>query len=246
MSQSCREEQPRSCLRAPKWIQLSSVVLRLWRARHIRLRRPHDAVSPRRRGFLLRDELCAEELNHAWRKKLFQLLGIPISVDVSWLVILALLTLSLASAFPAMLHDYFPAAGNEPGRSGYSVIGSGHGRGFLHVHRASRAGACRGGPRQGIPIRGITLFLFGGVAELGDEPPSARSEFLMAIGGPIVTIVLSGLLWLLAIAGYNAGWPHPVVIVLGYLAMINGLVLIFNLVPAFPPARWRPGVASII
>jgi len=83
-------------------------------------------------------------------------------------------------------------------------------------------------------IRGITLFLFGGVAELGDEPPSAATEFLMAIAGPVVSVILAGAFWLLAVVGYNSGWPHPLVIVLGYLGMINGLVLAFNLIPAFP------------
>ena len=85
-----------------------------------------------------------------------------------------------------------------------------------------------------MPINGITLFLFGGVAEIGDEPPSAATEFLMAIAGPAVTVVLGILFWLLALAGYHAGWPHPLVIVLGYLALINALVLAFNFVPAFP------------
>jgi CBS domain-containing protein len=81
-------------------------------------------------------------------------------------------------------------------------------------------------------IRGITLFLFGGVAELGDEPTTAGSEFVMAIAGPIVSAVLGGIFWL-------ASWlvlPHnrPVGVVLQALALVNLTVLIFNLVPAFP------------
>ena len=71
---------------------------------------------------------------------------------------------------------------------------------------------------RGMPIRGITLFLFGGVAELGDEPTSATTEFLMAVAGPIVSVILACGFWLTAVVGYHAGWPHPVVIVLGYLA----------------------------
>jgi len=85
-----------------------------------------------------------------------------------------------------------------------------------------------------MPIRGITLFLFGGVAELGDEPTSAGTEFLMAIAGPLVSLVLAVLFWVLAVTGFHASWPHPVVIVLGYLATINLVVLLFNMVPAFP------------
>jgi Zn-dependent protease/CBS domain-containing protein len=87
---------------------------------------------------------------------------------------------------------------------------------------------------RGMPIRGITLFLFGGVAELGDEPVSAGTEFLMAIAGPAVSVVLALVFWALAVVGYRGGWPHPVVVVLGYLAAINGMVLVFNLIPAFP------------
>ena len=52
--------------------------------------------------------------------------------------------------------------------------------------------------------------------------------------GPLVSFNLAVAFWLLAIFGYNFGWPHPVVIVLGYLATINAVVLIFNMVPAFP------------
>jgi len=85
-----------------------------------------------------------------------------------------------------------------------------------------------------MPINGITLFLFGGVSELGEEPRSAGTEFLMAVAGPLVSAVLAAVFWVAAVVGYHGGWPHPVVIVLGYLATINAAVLIFNMVPAFP------------
>jgi CBS domain-containing protein len=85
-----------------------------------------------------------------------------------------------------------------------------------------------------MPIRGITLFLFGGVAEIEEEPPSALAEFLMAIAGPLVSVLLAVLLGFLTWLGYQQGWPPPLVIALGYLAVINTMVLIFNLIPAFP------------
>jgi len=168
------------------------------------------------------------------RWRLFRLLGIPISVDASWLIILALLTLSLASAFPAILHGYFPAATRELAPFEYWIMGLVTALAFftcLLLHELGHAIVARA---RGMSIRGITLFLFGGVAELGDEPPSAATEFLMAIAGPVVSVILAGGFWLLAVVGYNGGWPHPLVIVLGYLGMINGLVLAFNLIPAFP------------
>ena len=70
-------------------------------------------------------------------------------------------------------------------------------------------------------IRGITLFLFGGVAEIEDEPPSAPAELLMAIAGPLVNVALAAILGSLAWLGYHQGWPPPLVIVLGHLAAIN-------------------------
>lgn len=167
------------------------------------------------------------------RWRLFRLLGIPVSADASWLVILALLTLSLASGFPAMLHEYFPGA-TQPPPSEYWVMGLITALAFfacILLHEFGHAIVARA---RGMRINGITLFLFGGVAEIGDEPPSAATEFLMAIAGPAVSVVLAILFWLLSLAGNRAGWSHQVVIVLGYLALINALVLAFNLVPAFP------------
>jgi Zn-dependent protease/CBS domain-containing protein len=167
------------------------------------------------------------------RWRLFRLLGIPISMDASWLIILALLTLSLASGFPAILHAYFPGAAYLP-LYDYWIMGLITALAFfgcIVLHELGHAIVARA---RGMSIRGITLFLFGGVAEIGDEPPSAATEFLMAIAGPAVSVVLAIVCWIVAVVGYQGGWPHPVVIILGYLGAINALVLAFNLIPAFP------------
>jgi Zn-dependent protease/CBS domain-containing protein len=167
-----------------------------------------------------------------WRA--FRLLGIPISFDASWLIILALLTLSLTSGFPSLLHEYFPGTAEHLAPYQYWIMGLVTALGFFScivLHELGHALVARA---RGMPIRGITLFLFGGVAELGDEPVSAGTEFWMAIAGPIVSVVLAVAFWILAVLGYRSGWPHPLVLMLGYLASINGLVLLFNLVPAFP------------
>jgi Zn-dependent protease/CBS domain-containing protein len=166
------------------------------------------------------------------RWRLFRLLGIPISVDLSWLIILALLTLSFASGFPALFHAYFPGAARPAYE--YWIMGLVAALAFfgcILLHELGHAVVARA---RGMPIRGITLFLFGGVAELGDEPPSAGTEFLMAIAGPAVSVVLAIAFWLLAVVGYHRSWPDSAVLVLGYLGVINALVLVFNLVPAFP------------
>jgi Zn-dependent protease/CBS domain-containing protein len=88
--------------------------------------------------------------------------------------------------------------------------------------------------RSGIPVRGITLFLFGGVAEIEGEMPSAGKEFWMAIAGPLVSLVLAGLCAALWLLGEAADWRRELVLLLFVLAWINFVVLVFNMVPAFP------------
>jgi CBS domain-containing protein len=83
-------------------------------------------------------------------------------------------------------------------------------------------------------MRRITLFIFGGVAEMEDEPPTPKSELLMAIAGPIVSVVLAGGFFLTSSVGKWLGWTAPVTGVLAYLGFINGVLVAFNLVPAFP------------
>jgi Zn-dependent protease/CBS domain-containing protein len=168
------------------------------------------------------------------RWRLFRLLGIPISLDASWLIILALLTLSLAEMFPRLMEQFYPGvqAGVPP--FAYWIMGLVAALVFFICVVLHELGHAVVAKSMGMPIRGITLFLFGGVAELGEEPVSAGTEFVMAIAGPAVSVVLAIVLGVLAWVGYNANWVPEVVIVLGYLAFVNGLVLVFNLIPAFP------------
>ncbi len=156
------------------------------------------------------------------RWRLFRLQGIPISLDASWLIILALLTWTLMDLLREAVPDLSAAT--------YWAMGFGAALAFftcIVLHELGHALVARA---VGIPIRGITLFLFGGVAEMEDEPPSASCEFLMAIAGPAVSAALAAILGLLsALVGTSA-----VALPLRYLAGINLAVLIFNLVPAFP------------
>ena len=82
-----------------------------------------------------------------------------------------------------------------------------------------------------IHIRGITLFIFGGIAEMENEPPTAKSEFLMALAGPLASVAVGGLalaaLWLDV-------WTMPSATVVRYVATINLVLAVFNCVPAFP------------
>jgi CBS domain-containing protein len=82
-------------------------------------------------------------------------------------------------------------------------------------------------------MKGITLFIFGGVAEMCDEPSSPKAEFMMAIVGPLSSIAIALIFYGLHVAGKGA-LAQPVSGVIKYLASINGILAVFNLVPAFP------------
>jgi Zn-dependent protease/CBS domain-containing protein len=167
----------------------------------------------------------------SWR--ILRVGGIPIYVDLSWLFILALATLTFAQSYPPLMHVVF---GNVPALppSVYWTMGLITALSFFVCILLHELGHAFVGRALGTPIRGITLFLFGGVAELGDEPPAPSSEFLMAIAGPVVSLALAVTLGSLAVAGSLLKWPPEVLLILGWLAFINSTVLIFNLIPAFP------------
>jgi Zn-dependent protease/predicted transcriptional regulator len=86
----------------------------------------------------------------------------------------------------------------------------------------------------GLPVKSITLFIFGGVSETEKEPPSPKVEFLMAAAGPALSIVLGLVFYGIHQVGIGQGWATPVSGVLSYLASINLILAAFNLVPGFP------------
>ncbi|MFZ5452245.1 MAG: site-2 protease family protein [Thermodesulfobacteriota bacterium] len=159
--------------------------------------------------------------------KLFNLFGFEVSIDLSWIVIAVLVSWSLAAGFFPYFYPHLTP-------QTYWVMGVIGALGlFLSVifHEFCHSIVAR---RMGLPMKGITLFIFGGVAEMGDEPPSAKVEFSMAIAGPISSLVLAAVFYGIYLQGKAAGWPLPVNGVIRYLAYINVVLAIFNLVPAFP------------
>lgn len=88
--------------------------------------------------------------------------------------------------------------------------------------------------RYGLPIRGITLFLFGGVAEMQEESENPKVEFLMAIAGPIASFLLAAAFHGVTVLAEAQGVPQPVVGVTRYLVFLNLILAIFNMIPAFP------------
>lgn len=158
---------------------------------------------------------------------LFDLFGFEVKLDLSWLLLALLISWSLGAG-------WFPAT--YPGLSSYVYAWMGIvvaiGVFFSIVfHEFSHSIVAR---RFGMPIRGITLFIFGGVAEMEQEPESPRAEFLMAVAGPISSFLLALVLWLLEAVALAWALPSAVIGVLATLVTINLMVAIFNLVPAFP------------
>ncbi len=157
---------------------------------------------------------------------LFKLFGFAVRVDSSWLIIAVLITWSLAVGFfPHYYPALIPADYWLMGISGAVLL-------FVSiiVHELAHSLVAR---RNGLPMKGITLFVFGGVAEMDQEPPSAKAEFQMAIAGPLTSIVVGSIFYVLAKATHGA-WPIVAVGVFSYLAWINWVLAAFNMVPAFP------------
>jgi Zn-dependent protease len=128
--------------------------------------------------------------------------------------------------------SYFPVAVEGLAQSWYWAMGISGALGLFTSVILHELGHSVVAQRYGVEIRGITLFLFGGVAELASEPPSPRAELWVAIAGPITSAVLS--LAFFGIGAVAAGMPQPLLAVIGYLAFINMMLVLFNLVPAMP------------
>jgi Zn-dependent protease/CBS domain-containing protein len=153
-----------------------------------------------------------------------RVLGIPIGLDYSWFLIFGLLTWSLAvSYFPREFSEWPPALCWLMGAVTAIML-------FVSVllHELGHSVVAL---RFKVPVRSITLFVFGGVAQIGAEPPNARGEFLIAIAGPVVSFLLAALF---TIAKPLVGPVEPVWAVTKYLAYINFALAMFNLVPGFP------------
>ena len=161
------------------------------------------------------------------RVTLFKLLGFQVRIDLSWLILVVLITWSLA-------HGYFPFQYKNLPEAIYWWMGAAGTVGlFVSIifHELCHSLVAR---RFGLPMRGITLFIFGGVAEMDEEPPSAKAEFLMAVAGPISSVLLGGIFYAMYLFTYKTGWPILVFAVLNYLAILNWLLASFNLLPAYP------------
>ena len=135
------------------------------------------------------------------RITLFKLFGFAVRVDASWVVLAVLVTWSLAKGwFPFTLQGSYPV-------SVYWWLGAAGAIGLfasIIFHELCHSLVAR---KYGLPISGITLFIFGGVAEMEDQPESARVEFLMAAAGPAASFVLALALYV-SKQGYSVAGAH--------------------------------------
>jgi Zn-dependent protease len=154
-----------------------------------------------------------------------RIFGIPLAVNVSWILILLLVVSTLATqAFPTVLPD-LPTWGHWLLALATAVVFFA----AMIVHELAHSLVAR---RFDIPVRGITLFLLGAVAQTGRESRSAGQEFLIAVAGPVTSILIGGgfmVLWFLTGAGAT-----PFGLVCEWLWLTNVAVGLFNLLPAYP------------
>ena len=136
------------------------------------------------------------------RIKLFNLLGFEVRIDLSWIIIAGLVTWSLAAGlFPYL----YPGLSAEA----YWFMGGAGAVGLfasIIFHEFCHSIVAR---KFGMVMKGITLFIFGGVAEMGEEPPTARAEFWMAVVGPLSSLFIGGGCYLIYLRGRQGGWALP-------------------------------------
>jgi Zn-dependent protease/predicted transcriptional regulator len=170
--------------------------------------------------------------------RLGKIFGIEIGIHFTWLIAFALISWSLAQGF-------FPAIspGNTVGvywalgiLAAMSLFAS------VLLHELAHSLVARA---HKLNVSSITLFIFGGVSNLQEEPQSARTEFLMAVAGPLTSLIIGGILWAVSLSLGVGGNPFslffgsvsrygPGTAFVYYLGSINILLGIFNLIPGFP------------
>ena len=159
--------------------------------------------------------------------RLFRAFGIPVEINISWFIIFALVSWSLVSL-------YFPTNYPDLSVASYWIMGLVAALLLFASVVLHELGHSYVAKTHGVPIRRITLFLFGGVSQLGKESSDPATEIKIAIAGPAVSFVLMVLFFLMyAIAGRQAS-GQGFAPVLKYLAYVNGILGVFNLIPGFP------------
>ena len=158
---------------------------------------------------------------------LFKVAGIQIAIDYSWIVIFLLVLWSLSAGyFPLQYPGY-----GWPRYWGVGLVATVLFFASVLTHELSHSLVAN---RLGQNVRRITLFIFGGMAHLSREPSDATVELRIAAAGPITSLILGGMFWLIERLVHGVATAPLWTAMLRYLAYINVALAVFNLLPGFP------------
>lgn len=153
-----------------------------------------------------------------------RIFGISIDLDYSWFLIFGLITWILAVS-------YYPAEFRNWTDAGYWAMGSITAILLfvsVLVHELAHSLVAK---HYGIPVPRITLFLFGGVSQIAVEPPSPATEFWIAVVGPLMSFAVAAVCWEIEPLVTRS---QPFFALAEYLALLNLILALFNLIPGFP------------
>ncbi|MCJ7663442.1 MAG: site-2 protease family protein [Desulfobacterales bacterium] len=159
----------------------------------------------------------------SWR--IFTVFGIEIRIDSSWILIFGLVTWALArnyfpSQYPHWPHEQYWLVGLITSLLLFSSV---------LAHELTHSLVARS---RGEEVRSITLFLFGGVAEITEEPGTPAKEFIIALVGPLSSVIIAALFF--GVWHVMQGISEPIAASARYLSIINGILALFNMIPGFP------------
>lgn len=158
---------------------------------------------------------------------LFTLFGFKVGIDITWFILAVLIVWSLAEG----LFPYF-YEGLKTSTYWWMGVAGAIGLFFSIIfHEFFHSIIAR---HYGLPMKGITLFVFGGISEMDEQPDKPKTELLMALAGPLSSIVLGIFFLGIFLALDGTAMPESVTAVVQYLFWINFILAGFNLIPAFP------------
>jgi len=159
--------------------------------------------------------------------RLGKVFGFEVRIDSSWFILFALILWTFSQiVFPQQVPGRPPATYLVMGLSGTLLFFV-----SLLLHEIAHSLVARA---KDIPVEGITLFLFGGMAHTRMEAEKPGDEFLIAGAGPVMSVAIAAALALLWYLGHGVGLDPTVLAVLQYIAVLNVILAVFNLLPGFP------------
>jgi Zn-dependent protease len=156
-----------------------------------------------------------------------RLFGFQVRLDLSWFVVFFLVLWTFAqSEFPRLIPGFTSTEYILMALAGALLF-----FGSVLFHELAHAAVARA---RGVPVEGITLFVFGGMARIRSEVENPKDEFVITVVGPLTSAALGALFFAIARVGGALGAPTAIIGVANYLAFLNFILAVFNLIPGFP------------